>query len=250
MGIYARRGPDRRQPNASASDLVFFPAGWFIQNVKKIFALLILAGFIITACMLYLVFSGVSLRPATLIRPSPHQDPSATARATAQRLFAEFRSHQLVLASAEGPNGLGAEILDLVQAFAPEISGHPVVERSMSEGLDGCEFCWIRTPPTEALDLAPGRYLTSTIIPSGLPYMTLNVLEFSDPHAPVPPDCETLQRLDLRCLKALAIRESVRKMKDPKQRYFFLRKYNHRDFFLFVQTESHVPDFGTDSNNE
>jgi hypothetical protein len=51
----------------------------------------------------------------------------------------------------------------------------------------------------------------------------------------VPDLCENQKRLTIDCLIPLSVRDVKKKIKDPTQLYFFLRKYNDRDYFLFVQ---------------
>ncbi|MNT70179.1 hypothetical protein D3C72_2085370 [compost metagenome] len=50
-------------------------------------------------------------------------------------------------------------------------------------------------------------------------------------------ECDAQQRLHLDCLVPVSIREVQKKIKDPSKLHFFLRKYNERDYFLFVQKE-------------
>ena len=37
------------------------------------------------------------------------------------------------------------------------------------------------------------------------------------------------------CVRAVSIRESLRKMKDSTKKYFFLKKYNHNEYYLFLE---------------
>lgn len=199
--------------------------------------LLILAGLLISACMVFLAFRGVSLRTATLIRPSVVPEDAALARAVAGRLFAEWKDHEIVVVADPAGEWSRRVSAELKLAVA-EVSGKTLsVANTSMEPASCADLCWLEAPSDEALDLAPRSLLSERVRPSGRPYLTLHFVEFSDFEREIIADCERERRLDFRCLKALAIRESRRRMKNPDARYFFLRKYNHRDYFLFLQTE-------------
>jgi hypothetical protein len=198
--------------------------------------LLVTAGLLIAGCMVFLVFQGVSLRTATLIRPSVVPDDAALARAVAMRLFAEWKDHELVLVAEPGGDWSRRVATELQRAVT-EVSRKALSVANTATDPSSCpDLCWLEAPSAEVLDLAPGMLLTQRVRPTGRPYLTLHLIEFEDFERDIVADCEREKRLDFRCLKTLAIRESRRRMKDPDARYFFLRKYNHRDYFLFLQT--------------
>jgi hypothetical protein len=91
-------------------------------------------------------------------------------------------------------------------------------------------------PQDKANTLTPNAWIDEKIVPTQKNYLTLTVMPFNGDEM-VSDFCDQQKRQTLECITPVSVREIHRKMKDPKQLYFFLRKYNERDFFLFVQKE-------------
>ena len=53
--------------------------------------------------------------------------------------------------------------------------------------------------------------------------------------ATVPERCLDQKILSEECIKPVAVNDVKKRLKDPSQRYFFLKKYLDRDFYLFVK---------------
>lgn len=225
---------------------LFAPVFALSRGVKKLIVLLSICGVLISACMVFLVVRGVSLRTAPLIRPSVISgDDHVIARAVASRLFAEWQSNDLILVGTPLPSEWSERIATLMKDEIRVVSKKALSEPPPGSAPNLCtDLCWLTVPSEQALDLAPGEFIKTAVQTDGRPFITLHFIEFSGYEHDIVDECEREQRLDFRCLRTLAIKESRRKMKDPTKRYFFMRKYNHRDYFLFLQTKSEAESGG------
>ena len=97
--------------------------------------------------------------------------------------------------------------------------------------------CWILTSENNAnelsVDVKIPRLLDQT---ANAKHFHITLIPFQG--VPDPSDkCIAEQRLSLACLIPLSISEVRKKFKNPNIAYFFMRKYQDRDYFLFIQTE-------------
>jgi hypothetical protein len=211
--------------------------------MKKIFIILGLVFAVITFCMIYLVRKGVSLRSEPLIRPTViSADQRNIASHTVLRIFPDLQSNHYIIW------GVLPETPDtqlLMTHFMEEyykklqIPVH-IIQNGLTasaEEIQKCEKpCWIKMPHDQANELSTNEFITSKIEPTQKAHITVTVMPFNGDEV-VPEYCDQQKRLTLECITPVSVREIHKKMKDPKQLYFFLRKYNDRDFFLFVQKE-------------
>ncbi|QDK43921.1 hypothetical protein DOM22_01455 [Bdellovibrio sp. ZAP7] len=211
--------------------------------MKKIFTILGLVFIIITFCMIYLVRKGVSLRSEPLIRPTViSADQRNIASHTVLRIFPDLQQNHYVIW------GVLPETPDtqlLMTHFMEEyykklqIPVHIIQNglEASTEEIQNCpKPCWIKMPHDQANELSANKFISSKIEPTQKAHITITTMPFNGDEV-VPEYCDQQQRLTLDCVTPVSVREIHRKMKDPKQLYFFLRKYNDRDFFLFVQKE-------------
>jgi len=209
-----------------------------VRAMKKISALLILSAAIIATCMIYLVFTGISLRSAPLIQPSLiAPDQSNIAASLVSRLFREFQTAHYILWGALPETQISEIILkqtaiEYEKKFYTKVNFIQNAEMATIEQIRACKKpCWLLLSDKKAHQLKINNFIEKNM--SGN-FISLTLVLFNKiPH--VTKDCEIQKRLELSCLISVSIRDVQRKMKDPKQRYFFLRKYNENDFFLFVQ---------------
>lgn len=204
--------------------------------MKKILILLAIAFAIISVCMIMLTTKGVSLRAATLISPSTVQDfPKHVAEVVVHPLFPAFKSNDILLVGVSAGSRMEA-LLPEIRAAA-EVRLKTAFHVPVDPGrLEECPRpCWVVVKPEEAQQLVPNDYIDKVVRPLGRRFFTLNLIEFDSFDPTRLEFCEAEKRLDLECLVTLSIKAAHRKMKDPAQRYFFMRKYNHSDYFLFVQ---------------
>ncbi|UYL10303.1 hypothetical protein B9G69_006885 [Bdellovibrio sp. SKB1291214] len=211
--------------------------------MKKIFALLGLVFAIITFCMIYLVRKGVSLRSEPLIRPTViSADQRNIASHTVLRIFPDLQNNDYILWGVlpESPDTQLLMTHFLEEYFKKlQIPPHIIQDgtKASPEEIKNCaKPCWVKMPHDQANTLAGNSLIEEKIIPTHKNYLTLTVMPFNGDET-VSEFCDQQKRLTLECITPVSVREIHRKMKDPKQLYFFLRKYNERDFFLFVQKE-------------
>jgi hypothetical protein len=211
--------------------------------VKKVNYLIFLGLAIITGCMLYLIKSGISLRSSTLITPSEMDESMAeVSGAVFSRLFPEFQNRDLLVIGAEHPSPRVMAFINHLK-LQSEAYHKNKIEIFDDDHLLGArdrirscsKSCWVLTEAQSTSDIAP---MPSVMELAGIGEknrFTLTIFEFDSYDPALIPNCEKQKRLKLSCLKNLAIKEAERKMHNPKKKYFFLKQYNSRDFFLFFQ---------------
>lgn len=211
--------------------------------MKKIFAILGLVFAIITFCMIYLVRKGVSLRSEPLIRPTViSTDQRNIASHTVLRIFPDLQNNDYILWGVlpESPDTQLLMTHFLEEYFKKlQIPPHVIQDGTVAtaEEIKNCaKPCWIKMPHDKANTLTANPLIEEKILPTQKNYLTLTVMPFTGDET-VSEFCDQQKRQTLECITPVSVREIHRKMKDPKQLYFFLRKYNERDFFLFVQKE-------------
>lgn len=211
--------------------------------MKKVTGLLILASLVIAGCMIYLLSRGGSLRSAVMIRPSVlHETMDETARGVFARLFPDFQNRQLLVIGVDEPSPRVQEFIAKLKTQSEAFHKNKIITYDDEQLLtaapvisDCNKNCWVITETQSTSDIAP---MPSVLELAGLAEkdrFTISIIEFSDYDQSVIAQCEEQKRLTLDCLKNLAIKEAQRKMKDPAKKYFFMRQYNTRDYFLFFQ---------------
>lgn len=210
--------------------------------MKRLFLILGAAFLIISGCLLYMVVKGIGLRAAPLIRPSEiSADRANIARALVHRLFPEFQGAQDVVWGLLPETELSRDVIngalhEYEQVFGKKVSVLLDAASADEATLRACAPpCWLFLDRHEANELTEHDFLKTRLAPRGLPYINITLVEFPSATVEIPPGCEEEKRLSLRCLVPLVIHESARKMTNPDAKYFFLRQYNERDFFLFLQ---------------
>lgn len=209
--------------------------------MKKIQILFGLSFAIISACMVYLVWSGVSLRSSSLIRPSiMSADRHNVAKGLVTRLFPELQTAHYILWGVLPETEESQKVLSF---FAEEYEATfklPIhilrnAESATEEELKNCQKpCLLFMPQEKAHELDQNEFIEKRIKPLKKDYFNITWVPFLN-NETVPGVCENKKRLTLECLIPLSIRDVKKKIKDPQKLYFFLRKYNDRDYFLFIQ---------------
>ncbi len=208
--------------------------------MKTIVAVLSVAFLIITACMLYLVKTGISLRAQPLIRPSiVSPDQHNVAHAVILRLFPQLKTSHSVVWGVKPETPEIERVLEMMaaefeKAFGQKVNVIKNGETASAVQLRACQKpCWIFVSADQAHHLGNQTFLTEKIQPLQRPYLTITWIPFTF-GAEVPEKCETEKRLDFVCLKALSVHEAAAKIK-TLDRYFFMKIYNEIDVFLFMQ---------------
>jgi hypothetical protein len=208
---------------------------FIIGGVKKLIVVLVAAFSLITACMLYLIKEGVSLRLGRVIDPTLMSlGEREIARGIVSRLTPVFQPSKYVVfgIDKEDPQ-TQALIENLKTEFARDFKVAPKIVDADSDFLSTCEaHCWVMTSPGESTHLQKSE-LIEKLESTGDRYFTISVLRF-DRDADLPKHCESEKRISIDCITPLAVRESRRKFKEEAP-YFFVRNYNEQDYFLFLE---------------
>lgn len=212
--------------------------------MKKLIVLLGLCFVAISAVMIYLVVNGISLRSAPIIRPSiMTPDQRNVAEAVVQRLFPDFQNASFTVIGLRPEVTDSQRLLTMLKEeyeklFKTPVNILPDAEAASAEDFKKCAMpCWILTTQDKSNELSPHPMVEKFLSedPSRV-HFNLTLIPFT-PDVVVTDACLQEKRLTLDCLVPLSIHEAKRKMTDPKARYFFVRKYNEKDYFLFTQEE-------------
>lgn len=203
---------------------------------------LIAAGLlVITVCMGYLIYRGISLRSAPLIQPSvADADLKNVAHSTVQRLHREFEDARYVLIGLLPETAESGSVLRMMADEYESVFGRTVriVEDNAAltpEVLQACEKpCWILTGREQAHALGEKSQLRSWLEAQPEKTISLSFITYTGQEE-VSAFCHGQKRLTFECLGPVSVREVRRRMKKPSERYFFMRQYLDDDFFLFIQ---------------
>ncbi len=182
----------------------------------------------ITACLVYLFTSGISLRFARLIKPSTVIDQGEqAAEAVILRMFAELSEHNVLIISVPHENSETSKLVEFLKSsYQRQFKKTPQVVESVLQ-LQNCTGpCW----------WVDSRILSSLgeELPE-LKALNKNYLVIYDYLQNTQPSqkCKSMQRLDWACLRDLSIHQASRKIKTT-DRHFFLNKYKDDNFFWFI----------------
>lgn len=197
-----------------------------------IFALLLVIG----GVMASLIQRGISLRVATLIKPSEFHSSAQVAQALAARLFPELQSKKwLVYSFRENTSTTEpSHARDLLTDLLKEVAKTPAGEYQVKVLQENCEKHCVFLSNTSETEKQTEDFFSKSLQEEGAPVFRLQVSEFSAQET-FPKQCESMQRLNEECIRAISIRDSLRKMTDPTKRYFFVKKYNHNFYYLFIE---------------
>lgn len=209
--------------------------------MKTITTILTFGLIIITACIAYIIKTGISIRTAPIIKPSViSRNFENVPQGLFLRLFPDFQqAHYVIWGISQNSPEVQKTLAIIKDRYESEFKA-PVQFiydglAAKSEEIEKCKKpCWIYLPENAANELKPNAWIEKNIKALGREYFTLSWIPFSK-KGEVPGYCLKEKRLDLECLKAVSIQEVERKMSDSKARYFFVRKYMDRDYFVFIE---------------
>ncbi|MBC7465008.1 MAG: hypothetical protein H7256_03360 [Bdellovibrio sp.] len=210
--------------------------------MKKMWILLSGGLIVISACMIYFILHGISLRTEPIIDPSIiSQDHQNIADGLLTRLFPELQNDAFILWGASLDS---AEFMTTVtltkktyeQRFGKSVTLLMDAENKTAEEIKNCAApCWILVDTKNANQLVTNNFVEQKLKPLKKEFFTITWLPFKINEV-VPAECENQKRIDrLDCIRTLTVRDSLRRLKKKDQLYFFLRRYNEQDYFLFVQ---------------
>ncbi len=214
--------------------------------MKTIVAILSVCFVLITACIMYLVRSGVVIRAQPYIRPTVvSTDFKNVPDQVFRRLFPDFQSIDYVVWGLDFNQAEDQQLLSTVKELYEKQFGRPVqllmgVDKADRTAVQSCTRpCWIVVNPDEAHSLQPNAFIESSILPLQAPYFTLSRMSFDQAKEETPAECVPEKRLDAECLKWVSLVEEKKKIgRLGDQRYFLLRKYLDQDYFLLIQNKS------------
>jgi hypothetical protein len=204
--------------------------------MKKVTFGIIVLVLVIGGVMGSLVTRGISLRVATLIKPSELYSSQQVAMALASRLFPELQSKKwLIYSIKEDPAADNSAFArEILVQLLKETQKSPVGEYQVRVAEEECEGHCVFLDETLQTEKIYNEFFAKRLEEEKSDVFRLSVNQFS-PNEPFPQECESMQRLNEKCIRAISIRDSLRKMKDPSKKYFFLKKYNHNQYYLFFQ---------------
>jgi hypothetical protein len=207
--------------------------------MKKVTFGIIVLVLVIGGVMGSLVTRGISLRVATLIKPSELYSSQQVAVALASRLFPELQSKKWLIYSIKENSGTNhsSTAREILVELLKETKKSPVGEYLVRVAEEECEGHCLFLDETSQTGKLYNEFFAKRLEEEKSDVFRLSVSQFS-PNEPFPKECESMQRLDEKCIRAISIRDSLRKMKDPSKKYFFLKKYNHNQYYLFLQQQS------------
>lgn len=204
---------------------------WFAACMTKVPIFLFMMLVMIAGFMMSLLNSGISLRVATLIKPSEISSTKQVAQALAIRLFPELQTKKWLIYSFENESPRAKELL---VEFLAEVKKTPAGEYQVRVAGEECEKHCLFLDETPQNHETVQQIFSVKLEAEQSDVFRLKVGEF-DLQEPFLQECDSMQRLDEQCIRAISIRDSRRKMKNPDQKYFFLKKYNHNQYYLFFQ---------------
>ena len=212
--------------------------------MKIIFVIFGIFCLVASVIMVNLTRGGVSIRSAPIIAPSPQgAEYKNVAVAVVTRLFPDFQTAGYVVIGSAPDLKMGPQIInDLKLAFEAQFKQNVrLIADDANLTLDAlakCEKpCWILTSETQANELSADNRIPKMLDKlESVNHFHLTLIPFSNVPNPSAA-CIAEKRLSLPCLTELSIHEVSKKFKDPTMSYFFMRKYQDRDYFLFIQTK-------------
>lgn len=211
------------------------------KRMNRVSAAIIFSLVVISACIIFLVQRGISLRAALLIQPSTmDSDQSNVAKSLIIRLYQELQNNHYVIWGAlpETPESrriINRAAEEYEKVFHQSVKFIRNAENASEEYLRACSKpCWLLVSTATANQLEKNDFIENRILVLDRPFFSITVVPFQSNEA-VSNECEAQKRLTLKCFVPVSIRSVKRKIKDPQKRYFFLNKYYENDYFLFLQ---------------
>jgi len=188
-----------------------------------------------SAVMIYLVIDGAAMRSAGLIKPTVlDSNNKLLPKSVALRLFPDFQtSPNTIWQASPFLQNQAAAIVGSIHDYyktlkAPSFPEMIIVNSNTlaQETVSSVSSKWwvFESANETVLNRVRQSDALTNII-----YLT----EFKRDEV-VPPNCEIEKVLSRDCLKVIAIREVKKKFK-TNQRYFFMRRYNEHEFYLFIE---------------
>lgn len=156
--------------------------------------------------MVYLIKTGISLSPSVLIKPSHYDSESTAVAAVVQRLFPQLSQYKRWGLSSEPAS------LQLAEMVGAEIRNkHSDVALTIDTAMDN--------PHTLSSEGSAHLY----------------VQRFVRSEFPLSGECESMKRLNYKCLVEVSLHKSRRKIKNDGKKYFLMTSYLEKHFLLLIE---------------
>lgn len=194
---------------------------------------------VIGAVIFNLVTNGVALRSAGVIKPTLiGLDDRLIAKSLALRLFPDFQTYKNVVWVPEaGLENRVDEIASLTRLklkeeqtkLFPEIVSVTETDLTKPSPATDTYYWWLFPANWEPKLNLFKQSLTDE------EFIVIFISAFDRNHA-VPTQCENIKLLTHECLRDAAVREVHKKLKSPEP-YFFMRRYQTNEFYLFIEKQ-------------
>jgi hypothetical protein len=203
--------------------------------MKLVYGLLSACLVLISAVIIYLVIDGTALRSAGVIKPTVYEsDNKLLAKSVALRLFPEFQSSQHTVWLATGDlQDQSRAIVESIHDYYKSLNTPTIPELYFLNSGDAESQVTNLTRPAWWVFQTESKGAINLIRQGGSEPAQIYMSYFKRDE-PVPAECETEKVLTRNCLKLVAIREVKKKFRSEKP-YFFMRRYNDHEFYLFIE---------------
>jgi hypothetical protein len=174
-----------------------------------------------------------------------HPEQQNVARSLVARLHPELKSAKVIYWGVSEDNQVWNSLRTQIEEHVESMLGQkPAILdlrklqdplESQAQAIRACpKPCWVILSDNEAHFLSEDSRaaLLDKLVQEQA--ITLNLLRL-DRNLEIPESCLDEKRVSRACIAAVVTKDSARKFKEENKRYFFLRRYNDRDHFLFVE---------------
>jgi hypothetical protein len=198
-----------------------------------------LCSLIIAAVIFNLVTNGVALRSAGVIKPTLiGSDDRHIAKSLALRLFPDFQTYKNVVWVPEpGLENRVDELLSLTRMKLKEEQTNLFPEFIKASDVESKEpvpssetYFWWQFPANWEPKLKSFKQILGYEN-----FVVIFISTFERNHN-VPTKCEDIKILTHECLRDAAVREVRKKLKSSEP-YFFMRRYQANEFYLFIEKQ-------------
>jgi hypothetical protein len=203
-----------------------------MTSSKKIYWIFGIVFLIISLAMVAIVKRGVTLKLQPLIKPTQMEiNLEPMARHLFLRLFPDFQQAEYVIWNFESETKDTKLFYSQISSrFESEMKKINFFDPNSSLLEDCLAPCWMTSTSLSQLTELKQKF-------AGTDKKWI-VIHWKSYHAveDVSEVCLNQKVLSEDCIRPVAVNDVKKRLKDPKARYFFLKKYLDRDFYLFVKS--------------
>lgn len=205
-----------------------------MTSSKKIYWIFGIVFLVISSAMITIIKRGVTLRLQPLIKPTQLENNlEPMARHLFLRMFPDFQQADYVIWNFEGASK-ETELFfsQITNRFESEIK--KVNFLSPNHALLGeCPApCWATSTSVSQLS-----DLKKQLVGLNKKWIVIHWKNYNAVEV-VSDVCLNQKILSEECIIPVAVNDVKKRLKDPSVRYFFLKKYLDRDFYLFIKSSA------------